>query len=237
MKKTLPILLLCVLCLTGCSSTVDPTSDVTVTWNNGVIEYKGKDTGLTEYSGYEASIENGGGGLSYRISLDSAKDVTNISVNTQGILEENMDTYKGMFYYTEYLGSEFTAARNISGEDWAVCQVLTNDLTPATIANYAYEYLTSVPLTNGQVYVDFGDFTFGNDYDAVIVRTDCALIYGTAKVSAGTYDTTTTVSIMQDNKEYQLQKGSSSKYDYYVYDGYVIQVAAGLDVSSYITFD
>ena len=235
MKKKVIALLLCVLCLTGCSS-VNPSSDVTVGWDNGVITYNGKSTALTEYKGYEATITNGGAGLSYRLSLDSATDVTNISVNYQGIVEENMDKYKGKFYYTEYLGSSFTMAKDLGNDNWGICQVITKGNSANMIATYASNYLDDIPLTNGQVYVDFGSFKFGTEWDTVVVRNDCALIAGTAKVSNGTYDCTQTVSVIQGNKEYQLMKGSSTKYDYYTYDGYLIQLSAGLDITQYITF-
>lgn len=230
------VLLLCVLLLTGCSSKTDPTSDLTVSWNNGVIQINGKDTALTSYCGYAASIAGGQGGIDYNFSLDTATDVTNISVNVQGVLEENMEKHKGKFYYTEYLGSKFTMAQPLGNDNWMICEVLTNGLTASMVAAYASDYMDTISLTNGQVYVDFGSFKFGNDFDVVTVRTDCALIQGVAKVSQGTYDCTQTVSVMQNNKEYQLMKGSSSKYDYYTYDGYVIQLAAGLDVGQYITF-
>lgn len=236
MKKIIPILMTCVLCLTGCSSKVSPTSDITVGWENGVISIGGKATALTSYSGYEAIIENGNAGLTYNFALDNATDVTNLSVNVQGIMEENMDKYKGKYYYTEYLGSSLTMANSLGNDTWEVCQVLTNDLAAAMVANYASEYMDSVSLTEGQVYVDFGKFVFGNEYDQVTVRTDCALISGIAKVSNDTYDCTQTVSVTQNNKEYQLMKGSSSKYDYYTYEGYLIQLGAGLDITQYITF-
>lgn len=236
MKKIIPILMTCVLCLTGCSSNVSPTSDITVGWENGVISIGGKATSLTSYSGYEATIEGGNGGLDYQFSLDNATDVTNLSVNVQGIMEENMDKYKGKYYYTEYLGSSLTMADSLGNDMWKVCQVITNDLAATMVATYASDYMDSVQLTNGQVYVDFGKFTFGNQYDQVTVRSDCALISGIAKVSNGTYDCTQTVSVTQNNKEYQLMKGSSSKYDYYTYEGYLIQLGAGLDITQYITF-
>lgn len=236
MKKIVPILMICVLCLTACSSKSDPTSDITVGWENGVISINDKDTALTSYSGNQADIENGASGLTFHFMLDSATDVTNLTINTQGIMEENMDKYKGKYYYTEYLGSELTMAKSLGNDNWLVCQVLTNDLSAAMVANYASDYMDSIALTNGQVYVDFGDFLFGNEYDTVTVRTDCALITGIAKVSLGTYDCTQTVSVTQNNKEYQLMKGSSSKYDYYTYNGYLIQLAAGLDINQYITF-
>lgn len=237
MKKIIPILMTCVLCLTGCSSKVSTTSDITVGWENGVISIGGKATALTSYSGYEAIIENGNAGLTYNFTLDNATDVTNLSVNVQGIMEENMDKYKGKYYYTEYLGSSLTMANSLGNDTWEVCQVLTNDLAAAMVANYASDYMDSVSLTEGQVYVDFGKFVFGNAYDQVTVRTDCALINGIAKVSNGTYDCTQTVSVTQNNKEYQLMKGSSSKYDYYTYEGYLIQLGAGLDITQYITFE
>lgn len=237
MKRMLTILLLCVLCITGCSkSAADPNSDVVITWENGQIMYDGEDTGLTKYSGYQATIEGGKGGLTYEWMLDNAKDVTNITINYQGILQEDMDKYRGMYYYSEYLSSKITCAKEIAPETFLVCQVVLNDVQPATAAAYVSEYMENIPLTNGKVSVDFGDFTFGNDYDVIEVRNDCALILGTAKVSKGTYDTTSTVSVIQDNKEFQLQKGSSTKYDYYVYNDYVIQLAAGLDINNYIKF-
>lgn len=236
MKKIIPILMTCALCLTGCSSSVSPTSDITVGWDNGVISIGGKATELTSYSGYEATIESGNGGLNYQFSLDNATDVTNLSVNVQGIMEENMDKYKGKYYYTEYLGSSLTMADSLGNDMWKVCQVITNDLAATMVATYTSDYMDSVQLTNGQVYVDFGKFTFGNQYDQVTVRNDCALISGIAKVSNGTYDCTQTVSVTQNNKEYQLMKGSSSKYDYYTYEGYLIQLGAGLDITQYITF-
>lgn len=231
------ILTLLLTLLTGCSSKQNITSDVTVNWESGVIKFGKEASALTEYAGYQATIENGNGGLTYTFMLDNAKDVTNISINTQGILEENMDKYKGKFYYTEYLGSKLTMASRLDGDDWIVCQVVTNGQPATAVAAYASDYIDSLKLTNAQVYVDFGSFKFGTPYDAVIVRSDCALIPGIIKVSQGTYNCQTPVSVIQNEKEYQLMKGSSTKYDYYMYDGYLIQVAMGLDISTYIQFE
>lgn len=236
MKKIISLLMICVLCLMGCSKVGDPTDDVTVKWDNGTIIVNGVETDLTEYKGYEATIEFGNGGLDYLFTLDYATDVTNITINTQGIMEENMDTYKGKYYYTEYLGSKLTMANDLGDDYWNVCQVLTNGLSAPMVAAYVSDYMDKLTLTNGQVYVDFGSFKFGNQFDAVVVRNDCALIVGIAKVSQGYFDCTQTVSVYQNDKEYQLMKGSSSAYDYYMYDGYLIQIAAGLDITQYITF-
>lgn len=223
--------------LTGCSKKVDPTKDVTVKWDNGVIKIDGKATAITSYKGYEATINGGNCGLDYFFMLDSAKDVTNIGANTQAILEENMDKIKGKFYYTEYLGSKLTMASDIGNDNWIVCQVLTNGNQPTVVANYASDYIDDLVLTNAQVYVDFGPFKFGNAYDIVEVRNDCALIQSVAKVSKDVKNCTEPYVCVQNDKEYHLMKYSSGKYDYYTYEGYLIQVAAGLDINNYITFD
>lgn len=237
MKKWLPMLLLLALCLTGCSSgSANPDEDVTIKWENGVMSYKGTTFAVDSYSGYEAHVGSGTGGLSYDITIDTATDVTNITLNYQGIVEENMDKYKGGFSYSEYLGSILTYARSIGKDTWSVCQVRTQGTDLTLCQTYAEQYVSNVPMTNGQVYVDFGSFIFGNSTDLVEVRPDCALISGIAKVSLDTHDCSTPVVVVQGKKEYQLMKGSTAKYDYYQYDGYLIQIAGGLDISQYIQF-
>lgn len=236
MKRLLPMLLLLAVCLTGCSNGVDPTKDVTIKWENGVTSYNGTTFTVDSYNGYSASVTNGSGGLDYTLSIDSAKDVTNLTVNYSAVEEENMNKYKEGFYFSEYLGSRLTYAREIADDTWSVCQVVTRGTDLALAANYAELYVSSVPLTNGQVYVDFGDFIFGNQYDVVEVRPDCALITGIAKVSVDTHDCSTPITVVQDKKEYQLMKGSSAKYDYYQYGDYLIQLSGGLDISQYIKF-
>ena len=237
MKKIVLASILSLTLLTGCSkgnNNVD--SDVTVKWENGIIYMNGKATDITEYNGYTAKIANGNLNLSYGFSLDNAKDVTNLSVNVQQILEENMDTIKGKFYYTEYLGSKLTMAENVGNDNWIVCQVYTDGNPAATIANFASNYIDDIQLTNNQVYVDFGEFKFGNTYDVVEVRSDCAVIKGVAKVSLEDKGCTDPVTIIQDDKEYQLTKKSAGNYEYYSYGGYTITIATGLDVGNYITF-
>lgn len=237
MKKALLILLASLLLLTGCSSgSGNVSKGVTVKWRDGVISFNGKDSDLTEYGGYYANAAGGKAALDWQLKLDTATDVTNITDNVQGILEENMDKYKNMFYYTEYLGSLFTGAESKGGDNWYIVRTATNGLSPSAIAAYAKEYINSVPLTNGSVTIDFGSFTLSSQYDVVIARTDCCLITGIIKVSKGYYDCQNPVSIMQGKKEYQLMKGSSANYDYYMYDDYLIQISAGLDITQYIKF-
>lgn len=229
--------MLSLMLLTGCSKgNGNVNSDVTVKWENGIIFMNGKSTAVTEYNGYSANIVGGDLGLTYNFTLDNAKDVTNLTVNTQEILEENMDKVKGKFYYTEYLGSKLTMADNLGNDNWLVCQVYTDGNQVPTVANFAANYMDILQMTNNQVYVDFGEFKFGNTYDVVTVRGDGAVITGVAKVSTENKNCIDPVTIIQNNKEYQLTKRSSGKYDYYSYDGYTITLAAGLDINNYIIF-
>ena len=236
MKRIILASLLSLMLLTGCSKGNNVNADVTVKWDNGVIYMNGKATEVTSYNGYTATIANGNLGLTYLFSLDNAKDVTNLGVNTQQILEENMDKLKDKFYYSEYLGTKLTMASNVGGDDWIVCQVYTDGNPTATVANFASNYIDALQLTNNQVYVDFGDFKFGNTYDVVEVRTDGAVITGVAKVSREDKNCVDPVTIIQNDKEYHLTKRSAGNYEYYAYNGYTITMATGLDINNYITF-
>lgn len=230
------IMLLCLTCLTGCSSS-DPTSDITVKWENGTTSIGNKTVYFSEYSTGYAKIDAGMGGLNYEIKIDYAKDATTITCNTAGILEENMDKFKKKLYYTEYLGTEFTMVSEIGEDTWAVCRVFCDRSAETTaIAAYASDYIDAIPLTSGQVYVDFGSFVFGDEYSEIIVRPDCALIKGLIKVSQNPCDASEPYSVIQKDKEYQMMKSSGEKYDYYTYDGYTIQCSAGVSPDSYITF-
>ena len=233
----LALMLILATCLTGCSSGGSgPTADITFKLEDTGVTFKGKAVPFTEYSGYTAKIENGAGGASYTMTLEAGNDLTSISVNTQSILEENMDKIKNRYYYTEYLGSKITMAEQVSDEYIEIIQVYVDGIDSKVAATYCSNYMEDIVLTNGKVKLDCGDFIVGNDYDTLTIRTDYAVIPSVLKVSKGTYECNQTHTITQGKKEYQLQKGSSGKYDYYMYDGYLIQLAAGLDISSYITF-
>ena len=238
MKKTLALLLMLMLCLTGCSSAnIGTNNNITIKWENGVMSYKGTTIPCTEYNGYSGTAI-GSDGNTWNLFLDPAKDFTSITTNTQMVMEENMDSYKGYKYYVEYLNTQMTFA-GTADESYKKVAMTTNtagitaDMSKVAAANI----LDAVPMTNGIINVDFGPFVFGTEYDVVTVRTDCALIPGVIKVSQGTYETTSTASIVQGKKEFQIPYGSSQNYDYYVYEGYLIQIVKGMDISYYIKFD
>lgn len=243
MKRIVVLLMIFVLSLAGCSKNageVDPTKDLTLEWSNGVISYNGKAMNVTAHHGYKVDIESGMGGLNYTLTLDSAKDVTNITVNQQGILEENMDKSGDRFFYTEFLGSKYTMAEEVGPDIWKVLQAATKGNNTNLMTTYANEIMDTVPMTNAQLYCDFGDFTFGNSMDQVTVRGDGAVITGVAMVKVGTKNTTSTVTCKggkKGKKTFTLGFFSDGSYDYYTYGEYLITVACGLDINQYIKFD
>jgi hypothetical protein len=207
-------------------------------WDNGAITYKGKDTGLTEYTGSTATAEMGSGGLTYNFSLDTdCASVVNITPNNQGVEEADMDKYKGMYYYQEYLGTKFTGAIEVADNAYSVCQVYLEGLNAELVAKYVKEYLDSFYMTNGSFYVDFGSFTFGTGYDQIKLTSSGASITGTIKVTQDTKGATTPYTFTQGDKTYNMNMTSTDKYDYYEYDGFLIQIAKGISIEEYITIN
>ena len=240
MKKFLIPLLIAVTLLTGCSSSYDPNGSLTMGWDNGSITYKGKDTGLTEYTGDSAAIEGGLGGINYDFSLDTGcVTVSNITANTQGIEEANMSKYKGKYYYLEYLGSKMTMAKEVADQTYMVAQLYLNGLNESLVAQYCSDYMDSFQLTNGSYYVDFGSFTFGSGYDFIKMTNSAVSVSGTIKVSRDSKGCSTpyTYTNPDGKKSAEMMMTSTDKYDYYEYDGYLIQCAKGIPLSSYIVIN
>ena len=234
MKKLAVLLIGIVLTLTGCSK-YDPDKEVEIGWSDGKITCFGKETELTKYEGWSAEAVPGNGGQEYYFSYEpGTADASNISANTQGVLMQNMTKFNGKWYYTEYLDSKFTMAQQIAENTFQICQVMISQ-TPDLTAKYSSDYLDTFFLTGLNYRVDFGDFYFGSGYEMPKVTTDGASISGIAKVSVGTRGATEPYDFIQGDKTYPMTHTSTEKYDYYEYNGFLIQFAAGINPSDYIT--
>lgn len=238
MKKRLMLLLMMLSVLLTACSKYDPLGDYTCGWENGMVMFGNTPLAISEYKGYECRIENGNGGLKYIFTLDTnAKDPSNITVNRQGITMDNMTKYKDKYYYLEYLGSMMTMVKPvIEGQAYAVCQVTIKGTDANAAAKYVSDYMDTIKLANGTLYCDFGSFVFGNDYSEIVVKSDGASVKGTIKVSPGSKGATTPVQLTQGKKTIDMVMTSTEKYDYYEYDGYLIQVVKGILPTDYITF-
>lgn len=236
MKKVICLALILVLCLTGCSSGGLADGPVKVKLEGGKLNINGTVTDVTEYNGYTATIANGKLNMEYKFVLDPAVDVTSLSVNVQGVQEENMDKVGDAFYYLEYLGTVMTVAKKVGKDMWMVCQVYVQGNEPSALAKIVKDYMDTITLTENGVIVEFDGFEFKSDYGDVVVRPDCALVKGQAKVSMVPKDCNTPVVINQDGHDYSLMKTSTAKYEYYSYNGCTIQVVAGMPLTDYIKF-
>lgn len=245
MKKFVSVLLctLLLVCVMGCGQKVaaDPAAPVTLSWDGYTLSHNGNILNITEHTGDAASVDKsiGLGGLGYRFAIDMSKDVTNISVNTQGILEENMDKIKDMFYYGEYNASVVTGARNIGGEYWAIGIANTEDTPMPLVAEHIRTYLETMPLTDKGLYVDVaGKFTFGSEWYNTIARPDKILVKDIIQVLPGQ------VHPKMDSYTFYKEDGtalsgmfaSTDAYDYYYYDGFTIQCAKGVNMADFIKF-
>lgn len=234
MKKLIILLIGIVMTLTGCSK-YDPNKEVKIGWSDYQITYNGKPTELTKYEGPSAEVVPGNGGQDYYFSYEpGAADASNISANTQGVLMQNMTKYNGKWYYTEYLDSKFTMAQQIADNTFQICQVMIMQ-TPDLTAKYASDYLDTFCLTELNYRVDFGDFYFGSGYEMPKITQDGASISGIAKVSVGTKGASEPYEFIQGDKSYSMMHVSTEKYDYYEYNGFLIQIAGGISLSDYIT--
>ena len=238
MKKHLMILLMMLSVLLTACSKYDPLGPYTCKWENGAVKFKGGTVTVTEYTGSTCTIKNGSGGLTYNFTLDtSAKDPSNIELNRQGVTMDNMTKFKDKYYYAEYLGTVLTMVKPvIEGQAYMVCQVATQSLDNNAVAKYASDYMDAIALTNGTLYCDFGPFKFGNDYSQIIVREDGASVTGTIKVSQGSKGASSPVQLTSGKKTIDCLMMSTDKYDYYEYEGFLIQTIKGVLPTDYITF-
>lgn len=222
------------LLLMGCSS-YDPTANITVKWEDGKILYKGKDTGLTEYKGYEASADRNGEVYHFILNTDTAT-AANISVNYQGVEEANMDKLKGKLYYTEYMGTKLTMAHKVADKTFTVGQVGLVSSTKELAAQFMSDYLDSFRLTNGYSLCDFGPFIFGSGYENVKVTTEGASIPATAKVTKTSVGCDIPMEVVIDEKgnTKSMMTKETEGYTYYEYEGFTIQLAKGLQFSTYV---
>lgn len=239
MKRVISLLLVVVMCLglTGCGGNkLDPNAAVTLHWDGVNYTHNGNTLNFRSFAGDTAMVYTA---ISeYSILIDNAKDVTNIIVNNQGIEEENMDKYKELFYYQEYLGSKTTGAMLIGPDTWGICQ--TGAGTPNVLAKDMYDILSVLPLTTSAVYVDVaGIFTFGTEWDKVECRPDKILIKDIIQVLPGQIHpsmepyTFSTIAGMSKSGMF----GVTDKYDYYYLDGYTIQIYKGGDIYDYIAIN
>ncbi len=233
MKKLWSLILICCILLTGCSSGKHgPQDPVTIKWQDGVMSYKGWVMPFNEYYGYTftGTLDNG---TNYYGNFEKVTSLEFCTINSGGVTEDNMDSFKDMKMWSRSLGS-VKGYHYYFDADYVISIEAGGDALDVQI----YDIITHVPCTEGDVKVDFGSFTFGSAYsEEVKVTAKGASVGSSIGVTKGEKPECTTPYVIEQNgKSYNLMTYSSANYAYYTYDGYVIQCALGILPDNYLTF-
>ena len=226
--------------LVGCGGVKQNNVDaaIKVTWNNGVMNFGGKDVAsVIEYTGTSLKFNDLNG--DWTCILEQTDDLTMSSVNSQGIEIVNMDTYQGMKTYTEYLGTQHTVNYNAYDNYWYIARVTNNGGINVDLANKnAKDTLSNIALTYGATTCEMNkSILIGDGVTQLTIRNDAVLIPGLLKVSLGTHESCTNpYTAIQGKKQFNLMKGSVGEYDVYTYNEFLIQVPMGLPIEEYIEF-
>lgn len=210
--------------LVGCSKKENIASD------GNAIYCSGKATSITEHKGYEAVRDLGEGGkiTYYMCEVPKIDECTH---NTAGVLEESMGTVKEAKYYTLYLDSYiymYYPYNNYYIEGNAIIDD-TSAYSTQQVVNMMYEDMSKLVLSNDIKKVSFADKVEINigDWD-IKIRPDEIVIPGLLRIKLDDKSVIATSQTTIQKKN--VGKASNEKYDYYQYDGILIQVAIGTDI-------
>lgn len=223
------LLLMLSMSLVGCSKKESISSDGSTVYCNK------KATNITEHKGYEAVRDLGTGGkITYYIC--EVPNIDECTHNTAGVLEESMGAIKKAKYYTLYLDSYIYMYYPYDGyyiEGNAIIED-SNSYTTQQVVNIMYEDMSKLILSNDMKTVSFAEKVEVNvaDWD-VRVRTDEIIIPGLLRIKIDDKSVIATSQITIQNKN--VGKASNEKYDYYQYDGILIQVTVGTDINELLT--
>jgi len=245
-KRVLSLTILSVfvlVCLLGCTTQneVKPSEALVLRLDNTGLYNGDTKLLLTRHSGRNIIISEdiGPNGCYMDITVDQAKDITNITVNTQKILEENMDQFKDMYYYTEFLGTKMTCVLPLGNEYYSVCQAAVDGQSTAYMAQVIYDYLQDYPVTDNVLKIDCGTFLFGSEWYTTYADSERAYIEDLCQVfpheiMEGAPEPCTVTDSKGMSKSAKVF--STAAYVYYIIDGYTIQCVPSFNISDVIAF-
>lgn len=215
--------------LVGCSN------ERTVSLTNSQICIDGTATSLTEFCGYEAYHDLGTKGKIYYYLCSG--DIDNCMHNSAGVYEDDMLVYKNAKYYTLYHQTEVHMYYPIKGgyiESKA--SLVESDLLPASaVVEMMYKEAESMFLSEEMTSVDYEGILDVNVSNREFkMRPKEIIIPEVLRVTKDDGSVKGGSSTMVG--ETPVLKVSNTNYDYYQYNGTVIQIIAGFDISEYITF-
>lgn len=231
MSKRILSLILVSLLLVGCSS---KGSKVKFD-NDGVVKVNGNPLQVSLYSG--DSVENEVGGVKYTAKIITADDLSNAEGNSRGVATKDMDKYKDVLEFEEYLGSIITMYKDLGNKKYIWGTVMSSEGDAEARKQALYNTMTSTPLTDENLIVDIGGkFKFKSAFDEPInVRADSVSIPKLIKITYGIKpECTNAQNIKAGDKEISVMSYTDNKFTYYAYEGFTIQTIVGLDLKDYI---
>lgn len=229
-RRILSIVVLCAV-LVGCSS-----NNSTVKFDNdGVVKVNGNPLQVTLYTGNTAESEIDG--VKYTAKLIEADDITLAEGNSRGVSKEDMDKYKDVLLFEEYLGSILTMYKELGDKKYIYGTVMSSEGDIEVRKQNLYNTVTSAPLTDKKLTIDIGGkFKFISPYgEQINIRKDSISIPKTIKVTFGEKpECVDVINIKAGNKEIQVKTFTDNKYSYYAYEGFTIQSVAGLNIGEYM---
>lgn len=213
----------------GCSS-----SESTVQWIGGEIINGSKVLSVTEYAGTEATtiIDNVG-----TIKYYLCNTMDDCDHNKASTSIDDMTDFKGKSkYYTMYHGTEIFLYVPY-GKAFIESHMELVDVGVMSVeqaVEMMYNESKRLYIGDEVKTINFDDIVEINVANRVFaVRKDEAIIPGLLRVKKDTGEITATEHVTIDKKS--VGKTSSTKYDYYQYNGIIIQAAIGSDPSTLFT--
>lgn len=155
--------------------------------------------------------------------------------NYEGVEEDKMSKYQGAKYYTCYNDTQLVMFYPFNGYfieghvslDWGEdAKVVAKDL---------YDALAGLPLNPNMTTIDIGTvMTLAVEGYNFKMREDDIIIPDVLRIKA--YDNKVTMTDTVTIGDKTLGHASTTKYDYYLYENYLIQCTLGIDVSTLLTF-
>lgn len=225
------LLLLAACSLTGCKSTEPSVKEGSIYIGENLLS-------VTEWAGATAKYVGTDYEAEFYICDEGPENCVH---NTLGVLVENMTKYKDAKYYRAHLDQELYLLRKKSGT-WYECYVrtLTGDsISIDFVVKQVYEIMDNLVLTTDTVAVSFDNVlsidVSGSDFVlrwGEIVLKDLARVEYSAntEIPESAAQTTAILSTKTVNKY------TSEKYDYYMFDGITVQVRKGYDPMQFLVF-
>jgi len=221
------VILSTVMVLTGCGGEK-------VSWRPGVISCGNKSVAVDEYSKDYAkkTLPDEVGEMKFYLT----NNITDSPNNKLALPEEQMEKYRGCRYYTYALDSDvglymkkgkkfLEGYMTVFPQKTFTLEQSLNELYTTMGSLMFYENIKTISLSEKvTLKADVWDWK---------LRTNEVVIPNVLRVKAddGSVTVTDSVTIGKTN----LGMKSSGSYDFYIYDGLIIQVAKGTDLSSVLT--